>query len=57
MHNFECHKSTGMGRESPDKNFSEKYVLPFALISDKAIKNMDYGIWGKKIPRTILSRS
>jgi peroxiredoxin Q/BCP len=39
---------------SPDddrshKKFSEKYVLPFALISDKPINIMrDYGVWGKK---------
>jgi peroxiredoxin Q/BCP len=35
--------------ERSHKNFSEKYVLPFALIPDKA-KNviMDYGAWGKK---------
>jgi peroxiredoxin Q/BCP len=31
------------------KNFSEKYVLPFALIPDKAKKIIsDYGVWGKK---------
>ena len=35
--------------EKSHKNFSEKYVLPFALISDKAKKIiMDYGVWGKK---------
>jgi peroxiredoxin Q/BCP len=35
--------------EKSHKNFSEKYVLPFALISDKAkIIMMDYGVWGKK---------
>jgi peroxiredoxin Q/BCP len=35
--------------ERSHKNFSEKYVLPFPLIPDKA-KNiiMDYGVWGKK---------
>lgn len=35
--------------ERSHKNFSSKYVLPFALISDKA-KNiiMAYGAWGKK---------
>ena len=31
------------------KKFSEKYVLPFALIPDKAKKIiMDYGVWEKK---------
>jgi thioredoxin-dependent peroxiredoxin len=35
--------------EKSHKNFSEKYVLPFALIPDKAKKIiMDYGVWGKK---------
>ncbi|MFZ4520673.1 MAG: thioredoxin-dependent thiol peroxidase [Bacteroidales bacterium] len=35
--------------EKSHKNFSEKYVLPFALIPDKAKKViMDYGVWGKK---------
>jgi peroxiredoxin Q/BCP len=35
--------------ERSHKNFSEKYVLPFALIPDKAKKIiMDYGVWGKK---------
>ena len=35
--------------EKSHKNFSAKYVLPFALISDKAKKIiMDYGVWGKK---------
>ena len=35
--------------EKSHKNFSEKYVLPFALIPDKARKIiMDYGVWGKK---------
>ncbi len=35
--------------EQSHKNFSEKYVLPFALIPDKAKKIiMDYGVWGKK---------
>jgi len=35
--------------EKSHKNFSEKYVLPFALISDKAkIIIRDYGVWGKK---------
>jgi peroxiredoxin Q/BCP len=35
--------------EKSHKNFSEKNVLPFALISDKAKKIiMDYGVWGKK---------
>ncbi len=35
--------------EKSHKNFSEKYVLPFALIPDKT-KNIirDYGVWGKK---------
>ena len=35
--------------EKSHKNFSEKYVLPFALIPDKAKKIInDYGVWGKK---------
>ncbi len=35
--------------EKSHKNFSEKYVLPFALIPDKPIKIIrDYGVWGKK---------
>ena len=35
--------------EKSHKNFSEKYVLPFALIPDKAKKViMGYGVWGKK---------
>ncbi|MFZ4563490.1 MAG: thioredoxin-dependent thiol peroxidase [Bacteroidales bacterium] len=35
--------------ERSHKNFSEKYGLPFAIISDKARKIiMDYGVWGKK---------
>jgi peroxiredoxin Q/BCP len=35
--------------ERSHKNFSEKYVLPFALIPDKAKKIiMDYGVWGQK---------
>jgi len=35
--------------EKSHKNFSDKYVLPFALIPDKAKKIiMDYGVWGKK---------
>jgi thioredoxin-dependent peroxiredoxin len=35
--------------EKSHKNFSEKYVLPFALIPDKAKTIiMDYGVWGKK---------
>jgi peroxiredoxin Q/BCP len=35
--------------EKSHKNFSEKYVLPFALIPDKAKRIiMDYGVWGKK---------
>jgi peroxiredoxin Q/BCP len=35
--------------EKAHRNFSEKYVLPFALIPDKAKKIiMDYGVWGKK---------
>jgi len=35
--------------EKSHKNFSEKYVLPFALIPDKAKKIiMDYGVWGQK---------
>ncbi|MCX6266676.1 MAG: thioredoxin-dependent thiol peroxidase [Bacteroidetes bacterium] len=35
--------------EKSHKNFSEKYVLPFTLIPDKAKKIiMDYGVWGKK---------
>jgi peroxiredoxin Q/BCP len=35
--------------EKSHKNFSEKYVLPFALIPDKPKKIiMDYGVWGKK---------
>ncbi|MDP1622552.1 MAG: thioredoxin-dependent thiol peroxidase [Bacteroidales bacterium] len=35
--------------ERSHKNFSDKYVLPFPLISDKAKKTiMDYGVWGKK---------
>jgi peroxiredoxin Q/BCP len=35
--------------ERSHKNFSDKYALPFALISDKAKKIiMDYGVWGKK---------
>ncbi|MEI7895709.1 MAG: thioredoxin-dependent thiol peroxidase [bacterium] len=35
--------------EKSHKNFSEKYVLPFALIPDKAKKIiMDYGVWGMK---------
>ncbi len=35
--------------EKAHKNFSEKYVLPFTLIPDKAKKIiMDYGVWGKK---------
>ncbi len=35
--------------EKSHKNFSEKYVLPFTLFSDKAKQIiMDYGVWGKK---------
>lgn len=35
--------------EKSHKNFSEKHVLPFPLIPDKAKKIiMDYGVWGKK---------
>jgi len=35
--------------EISHKKFSEKYVLPFPLISDKAKKIIrDYGVWGKK---------
>jgi thioredoxin-dependent peroxiredoxin len=35
--------------EKSHKNFSEKYVLPFALIPDKAkIIIRDYGVWGQK---------
>ncbi len=35
--------------ERSHKNFSDKYALPFALISDKGKKIiMDYGVWGKK---------
>ena len=35
--------------ERSHKNFSDKYALPFALISDKAKQIiMDYGVWGKK---------
>ena len=35
--------------EKSHKNFSEKYVLPFALIPDKAVNIIkDYGVWGKK---------
>ena len=35
--------------EKSHKNFSNKYVLPFTLIPDKAKKViMDYGVWGKK---------
>lgn len=35
--------------EKSHKNFSSKYGLPFALISDKGKKViMDYGVWGKK---------
>jgi thioredoxin-dependent peroxiredoxin len=35
--------------EKSHKNFSEKYVLPFALIPDKAMNIIrDYGVWGKK---------
>lgn len=35
--------------EKSHKNFSDKYVLPFALIPDKAKKIIkDYGVWGKK---------
>jgi peroxiredoxin Q/BCP len=35
--------------EKSHKNFSSKYSLPFALISDKAKKVIqDYGVWGKK---------
>ena len=35
--------------EKSHKNFSEKYVLPFALIPDKPLKIIrDYGAWGKK---------
>ena len=35
--------------EKSHKKFCEQYVLPFALIPDKAKKIiMDYGVWGKK---------
>ena len=35
--------------EKSHKNFSSKFVLPFALIPDKAKKIIqDYGVWGKK---------
>ncbi len=35
--------------ERSHKNFSSKYVLPFALISDKATEIIrSYGAWGKK---------
>jgi peroxiredoxin Q/BCP len=35
--------------EKSHKNFSEKHVLPFALIPDKAKKVIrDYGAWGPK---------
>jgi peroxiredoxin Q/BCP len=35
--------------EKSHKNFSSKYSLPFALISDKAKKViLDYGVWGRK---------
>jgi peroxiredoxin Q/BCP len=35
--------------EKSHKKFSEKYVLPFALIPDKTKKIIqDYGAWGKK---------
>ena len=35
--------------EKSHKNFSDKYVLPFTLIPDKARKIIsDYGVWGKK---------
>jgi peroxiredoxin Q/BCP len=35
--------------EKSHKKFSEKHVLPFALIPDKTKKIiMDYGAWGKK---------
>lgn len=35
--------------EASHKKFSEKYVLPFALIPDKAKKIIqDYGVWGLK---------
>jgi len=35
--------------EKSHKNFSAKYVLPFALIPDKAKKVIrDYGVWGLK---------
>ncbi len=35
--------------ERSHKNFSDKYVLPFPLIPDKAKKIIeDYGVWGKK---------
>jgi len=35
--------------EQSHKKFSEQYLLPFTLLSDKAKKIiMDYGAWGKK---------
>ncbi|MCX6305739.1 MAG: thioredoxin-dependent thiol peroxidase [Bacteroidetes bacterium] len=35
--------------EKSHKKFSEKYVLPFTLIPDKAKQIItDYGVWGKK---------
>jgi len=35
--------------ERSHKNFSDKYVLPFPLLPDKAKKIIeDYGVWGKK---------
>jgi len=35
--------------ERSHKKFSEKYVLPFPIIPDKAKKIItDYGVWGKK---------
>jgi peroxiredoxin Q/BCP len=35
--------------EKSHKNFSEKYVLPFALLPDKPLNIIrDYGVWGKK---------
>ena len=35
--------------EKSHKKFSQQYVLPFALIPDKAKKIiMDYGVWGRK---------
>jgi len=41
----------GVSKDSLDshKKFTEKFSLPFSLISDKDLKIMnDYGVWGEK---------